>query len=1033
MGKLSFSIAINLLTDNFKKGTNTVKSSIRSMQMQFLTFAAALGAGGLGLEGFVSRMIQTARETSRAITALKNVSASTAIFADSQKFLTDLAKKYGLEINSLTSNFAKFSASASATGVAMDDQKKIFESLSRAATAYGMSSEDANLMFMAVQQMMSKGKISSEELRRQLGERLPVAMAAMAKAAGVPISQLDKLLKDGKLLSNEVLPKFADALNEIIPNVSTDNLETSINRLKNTFTEFVTGSGAAEKYKKLIDALTQIVKYGANNIRTIVTYLVAGLLVLITSKLVTKIIGAIKSAEVAARRSAMAAARDAGIAFDRTAWEAQRASASIKVAFTRAMASVKAALISAIPTAIIAIIGALVAKMYSVYQESKRIDNIFKDYKDRINSPDVSQESARLSALQSEYNKINNSLSTKKTILSEINGILGTSLTVNQDVNKVISERIKLLESSARAELAAQEAAQAQSETSKLGKKTYNGRTIAELAPEWAIARGDNVKESRFSAKFGVSFGNGFTENGLRNDLNSFIEYANILKDAKGRIAKEVVSNQTPITGGGGDATKKKTELQKQQESYAEKLSQLNTDLELGLKTQNEYNQALGELNINMYSEAKASGDKKVLESEYFKNLKLAAENAVKNKDLAKGLVELDKVQKDYNESASIAQQQFAKGYYSREELNKKILELSVEAGKSAAGIKGIGDEALGFITAMKLNASILQSPIKQKTRDATFDYKKTAVDIADENLNKAKELADAYKERAKELGQALSDELANAMANVPSLEDKLKIAQIKQDVKDFTKELNSGLYSGIKDIAGSSDRVVNAFQNLKDVMNNVDSSGWEKIMALWNSMTTVVDSFLSVVELIKNITAITEKLAKAKQVEAAIDTVTTGTKVANAATQTAASATALAAQTATSIASNAAMTTAAKTTMAAESTAAYASIPFVGVGLAAAQIAAMEAMIAAAAIPKFQTGGIFMGGTSHGDKGLARLNKGEMILNMSQQSRLFEAIDSGNLSKSGSVGVNIGFDRVRGADIYLSLKNYMKINNKKL
>ena len=1028
MGKLSFSIAINLLTDNFKKGTNTVKNSIKSMQMQFLTFAAALGAGGLGLDGFVSRMIETARETSRAITALKNISGSTAIFADSQKFLIDLAKKYGLEINSLTSNFAKFSASASATGVVMDDQKKIFESLSRAATAYGMSSEDANLMFMAVQQMMSKGKISSEELRRQLGERLPVAMAAMAKAAGVPISQLDKLLKDGKLLSNEVLPKFADALNEMIPNVSTDNLETSINRLKNTFTEFVTGSGAAEKYKALIDGLTQIVRYGANNIRTIVTYLVAGLLVLITSKLVTKIIGAIKSAEVAARRSAMTAARDAGVAFDRTAWEAQRASASIKVAFTRAMASVKAAFISAIPTAIIAIIGALVAKMYSVYQESKRIDNIFKDYKDRINSPDVSQESARLSALQSEYNKINNSLSTKKTILSEINGILGTSLTVNQDVNKVISERIKLLESSARAELAAQEAAQAQSQTSKLGKKTYNGRTIAELAPEWAIARGDNVKESRFSAKFGVSFGNGFSENELRNDLNSFIEYANILKDAKGRIAKEVVNNQHIDTVvAGGDKTKKKSELQKQQESYAEKLSQLNTELELGLKTQNEYNQALGDLNINMYSDAKASGDKKVLESEYFKNLKTAAENAVKNKDLAKGLVELEKVQKDYNDSVSVAQKQFDKGYYSREELNKKILELSVEAGRSAAGIKGIGDEAIGFIAAMKLNASLLQSSIKQKPRDATFDYKKTAVDIAEENLNKAKELADAYKERAKELGQVLSDEMANLKANVPDLEDKLKIAQVRQDIKDLTKELNSELYSGIKDIASSSDRLVSSFSNIRDVFNNVDSTEWEKIMAIWNAMVNTVDSFTSIVATIKNISEVTAKLSGAKSSQESL----------------AGSTTKLAASKAAELAVNQAAATmevelshkktaAASVEMAAKSTAAYASIPFAGPGLAAAQIAAMEAMIAAAAIPKFQTGGIFMGGTTSGDKGLARLNKGEMILNMSQQSRLFDAINSGNI---GGVNRSISTSltsRVRGKDLLLTINNELKSQGKK-
>ena len=71
-GNLSFSIAINLLTENFKKGTNSVKGGLRAMQMQVLTFAAALGASGIGLSNFVSQLIAVARETSRVTTALKN-------------------------------------------------------------------------------------------------------------------------------------------------------------------------------------------------------------------------------------------------------------------------------------------------------------------------------------------------------------------------------------------------------------------------------------------------------------------------------------------------------------------------------------------------------------------------------------------------------------------------------------------------------------------------------------------------------------------------------------------------------------------------------------------------------------------------------------------------------------------------------------------------------------------------------------------------------------------------------------------------
>lgn len=288
-GKLSFSIAINLLTENFKRGSNQVKAAFKSMQMQLLTFAAALGAGGLGLSNFVSRLIEVARETNRVTTALKNVSGTMSQYADNQRYLLDLAKKYGLEINALTANYAKFTAAASISGMSMMNQRKVFESVSRACTAFGMSADDSNGVMLALSQMMSKGKISSEELRLQMGERLPVALQAMAKAAGVSVGGLDKLMKQGKLMSADVLPKFAEALNEMIPNVDTDNLETSVNRLKNAFTEFVNGTDIQSKYKTLIDWLTGIVKSAANNIKSIVTYTVAAILVMVTSRLVNKI------------------------------------------------------------------------------------------------------------------------------------------------------------------------------------------------------------------------------------------------------------------------------------------------------------------------------------------------------------------------------------------------------------------------------------------------------------------------------------------------------------------------------------------------------------------------------------------------------------------------------------------------------------------------------------------------------------------------------------------------------------------------
>lgn len=1046
-GRLSFSVAINLLTENFKRGTNNVKAGFRAMQMQILTFAAALGAGGLGLSNFVSRLIDVARETNRVTTALKNVSGGMAQFANNQRFLLDMAKKYGLEINALTGNFAKFTAAASISGMTMTDQRKIFESVSRAVTAFGMSADDSNGVFLALSQMMSKGKISSEELRLQMGERLPIALQAMAKAAGTSVAGLDKLLKQGKLMSADVLPKFAEALNEMIPNVDTDNLETSVNRLKNAFTEFVNGTDAQSKYKALIDWLTGAVQNASDNIRSIITYLVAAIMVMVTSRLINKIIASIARAELAAKTAARRAARDAGVAFDEVAWRANKASASISMAFSRALRSLKSLLISSLPTAIIAAIGAMAAGMTNLYRESKRIKNIFSEYRSESAR---AVNTAEIINLQKQYkvaSDLKRNLSERKGALSEINRQLGTNyeidgktLSIQGDINKKFAERIELLKAAAEVDYLTRKKLETEDEISRIQRKSTNAAVNA-------VPTGGNFNP--WSGPLGVkTLWNAFNpwngamtamDNGNKeiDELRKVLQDVEIkLEDAVGRAGKAKVTSMPT-----GEAEGKETPLQKQQKSYNKQFEELGAKLEIGAITQAEYNKSLGELNVKMFAQAKGTNDKEVLESEYYKNLKIAADNAVKNKDKNASLAEFEKIQKDYNNKVREYQAQFEKGLISQKELNANVAALSIDTAKTASGLKGIGKEAEMFITAMQVNAAILKSPIKIKPRDSTFDYKKNKADIASENLDKAKEYADKLKDQARSMGKTLSDELANAMANVPTLEEALKIAQVRQDIKDFSKDLNEGIYSGIKDIASSSDRVVSSFSQLRDVMNDVDATEWEKIMAVWNAMTNVVDSFLSIAKMIENLTEITNKLTQAKEAEigitqksnekkieeGVIDTAVTGTKVINSNIKKEADVSE--ASTAVTTATTEVAANTAKGVSAAGASAAGLPFPANLIAIGAA-IAAAVALFAS--IPKFANGGIVTGGPSSGDRMLARVNAGEMILNQGQQSRLWQAIQSGKLITGASTGSQSVTTKVRGKDLLLTINNELRSQGKK-
>ncbi len=258
---LSFSVRLELLADKFKQQAESAKASLRGIQFQALAMAGALGAGVTSISSFISSLVNTAREAGRARVVLRNISTDTREYARSLKFLSELTNKYGTDLIGTTEAFAKFKAAATPAGIAMAEQERIFSNISKAMASFGISGGEAALTMMAITQMMSKGKISSEELRRQLGERMPVAMQAMANAAGVSMSQLDKLLKEGKLRSAEIMGKFSDELAKLSGDTSTDNLESSLGRLKNSFTSLADSLHVYDNFKALVEKVKDLLDY----------------------------------------------------------------------------------------------------------------------------------------------------------------------------------------------------------------------------------------------------------------------------------------------------------------------------------------------------------------------------------------------------------------------------------------------------------------------------------------------------------------------------------------------------------------------------------------------------------------------------------------------------------------------------------------------------------------------------------------------------------------------------------------------------
>lgn len=153
-------------------------------------------------------------------------------------FLLKLSNRLGLEFRSTAQAYAGFAAASRDTALEGQAARDVFEAIAKASAVMGLSAEQSSGALLAIQQMMSKGVVSAEEFRGQLGERMPIALQAGAKALGVTASEFSKLMESGKIVSDEFLPKFARAITETLgdaPEKAANRLDASTARMANAW------------------------------------------------------------------------------------------------------------------------------------------------------------------------------------------------------------------------------------------------------------------------------------------------------------------------------------------------------------------------------------------------------------------------------------------------------------------------------------------------------------------------------------------------------------------------------------------------------------------------------------------------------------------------------------------------------------------------------------------------------------------------------------------------------------------------------
>ena len=182
--------------------------------VQSIFQAAAIVGGAVAAARSFGGLIDAASEletiTRKLSNTLGNQGAQQAI-GD----LRTLSDSLGLSFTVLADSFGSFTAAASAANIPLREQKDLFAAVSTSAQQLGLSNDAINGSLLALQQIAAKGVVQMEELRGQLGERLPTAFAATASGLGLTVQELIKLVESGRLTADQFFPALTKGLNEL--------------------------------------------------------------------------------------------------------------------------------------------------------------------------------------------------------------------------------------------------------------------------------------------------------------------------------------------------------------------------------------------------------------------------------------------------------------------------------------------------------------------------------------------------------------------------------------------------------------------------------------------------------------------------------------------------------------------------------------------------------------------------------------------------------------------------------------------------
>lgn len=228
----------------------------------------ALTASYVGLQGAVGlaadslRVLNQQQGLRNTLAFAFGTDAAGPEVANEIEYLIAQADRLGISFEAASKSYAKFSAAARKSGATLNESRFIFEAFSEVGRVINLTPDEINGLFNAIGQSFSKGKIQAEELRQQIGERLPGAFAFAQEALKDTFPDLDKALEQGQVGAENLLT-IAESIRKSAQSAlgpALQNLDAEQQRFNNSvlfFKKEIAKSGFADSYVALLKDLRE--------------------------------------------------------------------------------------------------------------------------------------------------------------------------------------------------------------------------------------------------------------------------------------------------------------------------------------------------------------------------------------------------------------------------------------------------------------------------------------------------------------------------------------------------------------------------------------------------------------------------------------------------------------------------------------------------------------------------------------------------------------------------------------------------------